>query len=510
MKENLLERLLCRPGVAELLRQLGNVLVLTPAGGVLLDCGVVDVPAGDAARPVCFDGRELGRVAGANAELGASLLAHLAREGEMALTARQEEDELREVLLALSSELNLERLLCRIMEAASRLLNADRATLFLHDADKGELWAPVALGEQGGSIRIPEDRGIAGQVFASGVPVNIEDAYRDERFDPQTDRRTGYRTRSLLCCPVVNKQGRVIGVIQALNRHGGPFTGRDQTRLLGFAAQASIAIENARLYHQMEELVRERTRELDDALARLSGELEAAARYVRRLLPAPLDHGEVCCSWRYVPCHSLGGDAFGYRWIDDDHFAIYLNDVSGHGVDAALLSVSVMNVLESEMISGVDPRDPGQVLSALNNAFPMDRHGNMFFTMWYGVWRPSRSELVFSSGGHPPALLLRHGECLRLGVPNLLLGCRADQEYESAAQTIRPGDRLLVYSDGVYEIEKREGGMWTLDRFARYMAEPGSSGAGHPTLDQLMDHTRSMSGRDGWEDDFSIVEARFG
>ena len=96
--------------------------------------------------------------------------------------------------------------------------------------------------------------------------------------------------------------------------------------------------------------------------------------------------------WRYVPSTELGGDAFGYNWVDSEHFAIYLLDVCGHGVGASLLSVSVINMIRTGTLSGVDFRDPGAVLTSLNEAFPMEKQNDMYFTMWYGVYHvPSRT-----------------------------------------------------------------------------------------------------------------------
>ncbi|MFM8411826.1 MAG: response regulator, partial [Alphaproteobacteria bacterium] len=118
----------------------------------------------------------------------------------------------------------------------------------------------------------------------------------------------------------------------------------------------------------------------------LAAELGEAADYVRSLLPAPLS-GPIESAWEFVPSTSLGGDSLGHHWIDDDHLAVYVLDVCGHGVGAALLSVSAMNVLGTRTLPGVDFRDPAAVLAALNDAFQMDRQNEMYFTIWYGVYR---------------------------------------------------------------------------------------------------------------------------
>src|SRR5262249_42837305 len=125
-------------------------------------------------------------------------------------------------------------------------------------------------------------------------------------------------------------------------------------------------------------------RKLAESQAMLAKEGAEAARYVASLLPPPLTKGPVQVDWRFVPSTQLGGDSFGYHRLDDDHFAFFLLDVSGHGVGASLLSVSAMNVIGARSLPGVDFRDPGQVLAGLNNAFQMDKHNNKYFTIWYG------------------------------------------------------------------------------------------------------------------------------
>mgnify|MGYP003876848169 CR=1 FL=1 len=165
--------------------------------------------------------------------------------------AREEETQLLEVTTAISTELQLQPLLLKIMETTTAILNAERSTLFMHDAKKDELWALVAQGAESQEIRFPSHLGIAGTVFQTQKVINIPDAYSDDRFNPDFDKRTGYITRSILCLPIINKEETTIGVIQVLNKRGGPFTHIDEKRLKAFAAQASIAIENAKLFEEV-------------------------------------------------------------------------------------------------------------------------------------------------------------------------------------------------------------------------------------------------------------------
>lgn len=165
--------------------------------------------------------------------------------------AKREETELLEVTNAISTELHLEPLLQKIMQAVTTLLDADRSTLFMFDPRTNELWSHVAQGLGTTEIRFPCHLGIAGSVFKTSQTINIPNAYEDARFNKEIDKRTGYKTDTILCMPVLTKAGQNIGVIQVLNKKGGPFSGTDERRLKAFASQASVAIENAKLFEDV-------------------------------------------------------------------------------------------------------------------------------------------------------------------------------------------------------------------------------------------------------------------
>jgi phosphoserine phosphatase RsbU/P len=239
----------------------------------------------------------------------------------------------------------------------------------------------------------------------------------------------------------------------------------------------------------------------------LAAELAEAADYVRSLLPAPLS-GPISIRWDFESCSSVGGDAFGYHWIDDDHFAIYLLDVCGHGVGAALLSVSVLNTITGRALGNADLRRPEQVLESLNQTFPMERHNNMYFTIWYGVYHPGTRRLCYATAGHPPALLFGSGQAPeQLNIPALPIGCLEGVEYSSQEAAVPAGSRLYVFSDGVYEVrlidEDRE---MTMDDFIPLVAEPPAADAGLETIRAIVG---SKQGRARFDDDFSLVEVRF-
>ncbi|MHA1598246.1 MAG: GAF domain-containing protein [Alphaproteobacteria bacterium] len=167
---------------------------------------------------------------------------------------RQKEMEFLDVVSDVTSEIDLGAMLAKVMEEATKMLQADRSTLFMNDEKTNELFSRVAMGDSIGEIRLPNHLGIAGAVFTSGETINIPYAYADLRFNPAFDKQTGYFTRSILCVPIINKDGKTIGVTQTLNRRGGPFTEEDEQRLKAFTAQVSIGLENAKLFDDVQNM----------------------------------------------------------------------------------------------------------------------------------------------------------------------------------------------------------------------------------------------------------------
>jgi len=167
--------------------------------------------------------------------------------------ARKQELEFLDVVSQVSSELELTPLLQKIITTISTMLDCERATLFINDEKTNELYTEVGEGlDEKSVIRFPNHLGIAGTVFTSGKPVNIPHAYADLRFNPSFDKQTGFFTRSILCMPVLNKEGKAIGVSQVLNKRGGSFNAEDEKRLAAFTSQISMGIENAKLFDDVQ------------------------------------------------------------------------------------------------------------------------------------------------------------------------------------------------------------------------------------------------------------------
>jgi sigma-B regulation protein RsbU (phosphoserine phosphatase) len=247
---------------------------------------------------------------------------------------------------------------------------------------------------------------------------------------------------------------------------------------------------------------------LKEQKALLEQELSEAADYVIKMLPAPIQEGTVQIEWKFTPSASLGGDAFGYHWLDKDNFVIYLLDVCGHGVGAALLSASVLNVLRSESLPKTNLKEPKQVLKALNVAFPSDDNNDMFFTFWYGVYNEHDRKLTYASAGHPPALLFTNEkEIIELKTGNTIIGGMPDVSYQQKKQTIDNGATLYIFSDGVYETERQDGSMLNFTEYVTLISSLNSDE--HNSLNNLYKQTLQISQRETFEDDYTILKVLF-
>ena len=246
----------------------------------------------------------------------------------------------------------------------------------------------------------------------------------------------------------------------------------------------------------------EKARELDQ-------DLGVARGYVLSLLPAPLDAGPVLAEWRFVPSAQLGGDAFGYYWLEPDTFVFYLIDVSGHGVGAAMHSVTVLNVLRQRALPGVDFADPAAVLSSLNNRFQMDNYSGMFFTMWYGVYRTGNRTLTYGSAGHHQAFLVPRDKraAQPLGAPALMIGGLPEIDYQVQQETVASGSSLYLFSDGVFEIVTADTNRWTLSDFVPLLTEPAPPGTSES--ERLYQAVRRTAGPGPLEDDASLMVLTF-
>lgn len=258
-----------------------------------------------------------------------------------------------------------------------------------------------------------------------------------------------------------------------------------------------------RVYYLHQELQREKQH--------LEAELEEAAEYVSSMLPEPLNFKNAKINTCFIPSRQLGGDSFDYYWLDKENLAIYLLDVSGHGLKAAFLSLTLLNLLRSRGWNQVNFHHPREVLASLNRNFPMNLRNQQYFTIWYGVYNVRKKCLTYASAGHPPAILIstnRQGivEEKRLTTQGFAIGFFDDVEYREEVCQISSQSRLYIFSDGIYEIEQTEGMRWGIDEFILILKNHYKC---RDNLDNLLREVRSVNSANDFEDDLSIIQVDF-
>jgi sigma-B regulation protein RsbU (phosphoserine phosphatase) len=369
-----------------------------------------------------------------------------------------------EVSKAMSSEIQLDSLLQVIVQKTVEIMEADLASLFLYDAGRNELWSKIAqkLGQLQ-EIRFPVGVGIAGDVAETRQAANIADAYADPRFNPDFDKQTGYRTRSLLCLPMMSSKGKLVGVIQVLNKKGrGVFDERDESLLAALAAHAAVALERA----QLTEVYVEKQR-MDETL-KLAREIQMGM-LPKRFPPFP-HRPEIDLYAAIEPAREVGGDFYDFMLIDDDHLGFAIGDVSGKGVPAALFMSVTKTLLR--VTAGKRGR-PGAVLAELNNELCRDNDTGTgtFVTIFYGILRLRTGELEYSSGGHnPPYVLFQNGAVEALEqTGGMALGVLEGVTYEAKKVTLRPREELFLYTDGVTEAMDSTGNLFSDHRLREFL-----------------------------------------
>jgi serine phosphatase RsbU (regulator of sigma subunit) len=259
-----------------------------------------------------------------------------------------------------------------------------------------------------------------------------------------------------------------------------------------------VKVGSRRLLHE-----RRSPREVarDEELAR---EIERATNYVRAQLPAPVRSGPIRTDWCHRPCTRLGGDAFSYGVLDEDHVVACLIDVSGHGVGAAMHSVSVLNVLRQRALPGTDFRDPAQVLCNLNAMFPMEAHDGMFLTIWYGVYSAAERVLSFATGGHHAGYLYAPGEPGRpLRTRGPMIGAIPGYGYTSDRVSVPSGAVLYLFSDGAFEITDLTERPWGIGDFLPLLGTSDAGSVGE--AERIYQRVRARARPGPLGDDLSIL-----
>jgi PAS domain S-box-containing protein len=383
-----------------------------------------------------------------------------------------------------------------ISEKRFRLLAENMADVVVRLRDGRISWVSNSVED---ALGLPPGRFI-GQRMADFVPPSDRADYARRAAEVERGETSIGRAR------ILDTDGRQ----RWIHLHVKPFHEADGTPNGAVASFRVIDDEVAAEARAREQIAewdarnRSLTLRLQAQTLRLTSELKSAARYVASILPGDLD-GRVRVSSRYTPSSELAGDSYDYRWIDDDHLVVYLIDVSGHGVEPAMVSVSVHNTLRSGTLDHDTLLHPDRTLTELNRLFQMDDHGGNYFTIWYGVYQASTRTLRYAGAGHPPALVLTPGSSAVTELPSdaIPVGMQAEVDFRTHNFPVPPGADVLIYSDGAFEVDLPGGGQGSLDEFIDFYARTAASPDW--TLDLLVDGLQNRSESGVFNDDCTLV-----
>ncbi|HUP48055.1 MAG TPA: GAF domain-containing SpoIIE family protein phosphatase [Thermoanaerobaculia bacterium] len=357
-----------------------------------------------------------------------------------AIAANEEVERLRTIVEAsklINSSIEADSLFESILGVASKELGVERGTLYFVDEAKGEIWSKIADGLSVTEIRLPIGKGLAGTVAAMGDPVILYDAYADPRFDPSQDQRSGFRTRSMLCVPIRNREQRIVGVLQLLNKKSGSFGPNDLEFLAAISEHMAIAMENATLHIELIEK------------NRMERELQLGREIQSRLLPSPpVDVAGTSIAAESVPCYEVGGDYYDFIEFADGDLGVALGDVSGKGVSAAMIMSSIQAALR---IAAPIEEDLGELIARLNRLLCRMAGGRKYVTFFFGRYSPATGELHYVNAGHNPPFIVSGGEVEEVHSTGKPIGLIPDTTYQEGAALIPRGGTLVLYTDGLNE-----------------------------------------------------------
>ena len=403
-------------------------------------------------------------------------------------------EELLEIARALTAERDIGALLEKIMNAATRMLDAERSSLYLHDAERGEIYTTIAQGEGVGEIRVKLGQGMAGWAAAERAPLNDSDAYRDPRFASAFDKRTGFRTRSALTVPMLTREGDLIGVLQTFNKRAADrFDEYDEGLAMAIASHAAVVIRGAQL---TEHYVRH---ERQDEALRIARSIQT------RLLPSRMPERpgyEVAA--HFAPCDETAGDFYDFVELGGGDLGVVVADVTGHGVGPALVATAVRSFIRA---LGPGAGELRPLLVRLNELAADDLSEGRFVTLFLGALGAG-GRLRYVSAGHGPVLHLAAGADapMELATTDPPLGILPELEDDLAtlAVALGPGDVLLIATDGLVEARRAAGGLFGEDRAVEVLCR-AREGSARSIAEALIAAEAEFRNGEPQRDDLTIV-----
>lgn len=338
----------------------------------------------------------------------------------------------------LAATVELTPLLQKVEAAAREVLGCQRASVFLYDRERNELYSRMATGVEG--IRFSAELGIAGEVARTGSVVKVPDAYADPRFNPEIDRQTGFRTQNMIAFPLRGFDNSIVGVLQVLNKVSGRFDDWDDELVSAFGAQVGVAVQRQTLLDEYAEK------------QRIQADLNIARSIQQGLLPKepPQIPGFDIAGWN-KPADETGGDCYDFLALDGGRLAIVVADATGHGIGPALMIAECRALFRA--IIGLS-QDLAAVSARVNDLLCEDLLEDRFVTAFFSVLSAEDHSLSYLSAGHGPLLKYVHAtdEIAELRANAVPLGIMPGLPFESPDRfDMQPGDMMILVTDGFFE-----------------------------------------------------------
>ncbi len=394
----------------------------------------------------------------------------------------------------------LSKLLNEILEDSKIVMDVEASSLLLYDKKEKKLYFQVATGSKGKSVKrhcVKLGEGLAGWVAKHKQPLLIDDCYNDPRFDDWYDKKLDYKTRNMICVPMMRKK-KLIGVMQVINKkNGNGFSQQDLNIFETLASQCAIAIENARLVVTQVE---------KEALER---ELDTARTIQQNLLPDKLpDYDDLDTAAMLVPAKEVGGDYYNVLRINEDSSLFLVADVTGKGIPAALIVSTIFSYLQT-FIKLEDSFDLMRFVKSLNRVLMDSTTFDKFVTVWIGVYHHKSRELESVNAGHNPTYLFRKGKKKPqiLSDGGIFLGS-LEVPFEIETIRIESRDVLVFYSDGVTEAWNKKQEDYGEERLIQLVAKNRKKKASD-LLDLINKDLKQHAGKAVQSDDITCGIVKF-
>lgn len=406
-----------------------------------------------------------------------------------------------EVSKAMGSEVHLDSLLNLILDKATDVMEAERSSLFLYDAENNELWSKIAQGMTSKEIRFPVGTGIAGDVAKTQEVANIVDAYDDPRFNPAFDKKSNFRTKAVLCMPMISAKGELVGVIQVLNKKNGEiFNEDDQELLQALGSHAAVALQRAQLIEVYVE-----NQKLEETL-KMAHNIQMSI-LPQKFPPFPEKQDLVDIFALIEPAKEVGGDLFDFIMLDDEHLCFAIGDVSGKGVPAALFMAVTKTLLKATANIDLHPKD---IISRMNDFLSIDNEASMFCTFFCGILNIKTGKIEYSNGGHnPPYILHNDGSFETLTEPvGMALGVMDGLEFSPANTHLQKGEAIVLYTDGINEAMNEAFEEYEYRRMEKVFESLSSTASSKESCEVLLKDVKAFAGTAPQSDDITLFMIR--